>query len=339
MVSEFGLEQHGIENPGDVRWNLVTARLYEEALRRHEARLAHLGPLVVRTGHYTGRSPRDKFIVREPSSGAKVWWSDINQAMPADAFELLRRRLLAYLEGRDLFVQDCFVGADPAYRRPSRVITETAWHSLFAHDLFLRGERDQLAGHRPDFTVIHAPQFHAVPGVDADPVGGVHRHPLRRAARAHRRHRVRRGAEEVGLHCDELPAPARGRADPPQRREQERARGGRGVLRALRDREDDALHRPDAAAHRRRRARVERAGRLLDPRSTWADKAAYDAQARALAAMFVGNFQLYAKEVAADVLASGAAVELREGRGRPDAAQPLDGCARAGRGAAATRWR
>jgi phosphoenolpyruvate carboxykinase (ATP) len=161
-----GLEQAGIEKPGNVHWNLSTSRLYEEAIRRHEGRLAHLGPLVVRTGHYTGRSPRDKFIVREPSSEAKVWWSDINQAMSADAFETLRRRLLAYLEGRDLFVQDCFVGADPAYRRPIRVITETAWHSLFAHDLFIRGDRDALRDHHPEFTVLHAPHFHAVPGID-----------------------------------------------------------------------------------------------------------------------------------------------------------------------------
>jgi phosphoenolpyruvate carboxykinase (ATP) len=166
LESEYGLEHHGIENARDVHWNFSTPRLYEEAIRRHEACLAHLGPLVVRTGQYTGRSPRDKYFVREPSSENKVWWGDVNQAMPADGYAMLRKRLLAYLQGRDLFVQDCFIGADPAYQRPIRVITETAWHSLFARNLFIQAEREVLRTYRPDFTIIHAPNFHAIPKID-----------------------------------------------------------------------------------------------------------------------------------------------------------------------------
>src|SRR5512147_3116744 len=112
----YGLEHHGIQNVNTVYWNLSTPQLYEEAVRRHEGRLAHLGPLVVRTGQHTGRSPNDKFIVHELSCDEKVWWGKVNRPLDPNKFELLHRRLLAYLQGKDLFVQDCFAGADPAYR-------------------------------------------------------------------------------------------------------------------------------------------------------------------------------------------------------------------------------
>ena len=105
--------------------------MYEEIIRRREGRLAHLGPIVVRTGEHTGRAPNDKFIVREPSSEDKVWWGPVNKSMSPEQFSALYHRLLAYLQGKDLFVQDCFAGADRQYRVPIRVITETAWHSLF----------------------------------------------------------------------------------------------------------------------------------------------------------------------------------------------------------------
>ena len=165
--SEKGLEPHGIRNINAVYWNLSTPRLYEEAIRRREGRLAHLGPLVVRTGQYTGRSPNDKFIVREPSSLDKIWWGKVNQPMTPDTFEALRRRMLAYLQGKDLFVQDCFAGADPAYRLPIRVITETAWHNLFARNIFIQAKPAELAAHVPQFTVLHTPNFHAIPELDS----------------------------------------------------------------------------------------------------------------------------------------------------------------------------
>jgi len=166
LHSQVGLDRHGIANVNVVYWNLSTPLLYEEALRRREGRLAHLGPLVVRTGQYTGRSPLDKFIVREPSSEQQVWWGDVNRPLDPQRFQALRGRLLAYLQDRDLFVQDCFVGADARYRVPIRVITETAWHSLFARNMFIQATPDELASHAPEFTVIQAPSFHAVPEVD-----------------------------------------------------------------------------------------------------------------------------------------------------------------------------
>jgi len=140
--------------------------LYEEAIRRQEGHLADMGPLVVRTGQHTGRSPEDKFVVREPTSQDKIWWGKVNRPIDEERFEGLRRRMLAYLRGRDLFVEDCYVGADPEYRLPIRVITTTAWHSLFARTMFIPVCSEQIADHVPRFTVIQAPGFHADPDED-----------------------------------------------------------------------------------------------------------------------------------------------------------------------------
>lgn len=164
--SQYGLGNHGIKNVNTVYWNLATPLLYEEAIRRREGRLLHLGPLVVRTGQHTGRSPNDKFIVREPSSEDKIWWGKVNKGMDPTQFEGLHRRMLAYLQGKDLFVQDCFAGADLQYRLPIRVITETAWHNLFARNMFIQARPEELAAHVPQFTVINAPGFHADPDTD-----------------------------------------------------------------------------------------------------------------------------------------------------------------------------
>jgi phosphoenolpyruvate carboxykinase (ATP) len=164
--SKYGLDNHGITNVNDVYWNLATPALYEEAVRRREGLVAHLGPLVVRTGHHTGRSPNDKFIVREPSSQDHVWWGSVNRPFDPDHFDRLCARLLAYLQMKDVFVQDCFVGAYAQYRMPIRVITESAWHSLFARNMFIRAKPEEYADFVPEFTIINTPRFHAVPSVD-----------------------------------------------------------------------------------------------------------------------------------------------------------------------------
>jgi phosphoenolpyruvate carboxykinase (ATP) len=163
----YGIEQHGIKNVGRVFWTPSTPVLYEEIVRRREGLISHLGPIVVRTGHYTGRSPNDKQIVREASSEEKIWWGSVNVPMEPAKFDMLHSRLLAYLQGRDLFIQDCFVGADPTHRIPIRIITEYAWHSLFARNMFIQiRERGQLINHIPQFTVINTPRFHALPELD-----------------------------------------------------------------------------------------------------------------------------------------------------------------------------
>jgi phosphoenolpyruvate carboxykinase (ATP) len=167
MQSRYGLEQHGIRNVNTAYWNLTTSALYEEAVRRREGIIAHRGPLVVRTGHHTGRSPNDKFIVKEPSSADKIWWGSINRSFAPEKFDALYHRVLAYLQGKDIFIQDCLVNADPQYQLPIRVITETAWHNLFARTMFIpQRDRTKLVDHVPQFTVINLPRFHAVPEVD-----------------------------------------------------------------------------------------------------------------------------------------------------------------------------
>ncbi|MBI3997839.1 MAG: phosphoenolpyruvate carboxykinase (ATP) [Armatimonadetes bacterium] len=160
--SRHGLEIHGI-HPEMVGWNLSAPALYEHAVRRREGLIAEGGPLVVVTVPHTGRSPQDKFIVREPSSDEWIWWGKHNKPIDPDAFDRLHRRMLAYLRGKELFVQDVFVGAHPRHRRHVRVITEYAWHSLFARTMFIVPGDEELAAHTPEFTVINAPGFLANP--------------------------------------------------------------------------------------------------------------------------------------------------------------------------------
>src|SRR5512135_3764472 len=160
------LSFHGIRKAEAVWWNLSRSALLEQALRRREGHLAAAGPLVVRTGEYTGRSPNDRFFVREPGSEESIHWGTTNRPFGAAKYEALRARLFAYLEGRELFVQDCHVGADETHRLPIRVITEMAWHALFARNMFLPVHREALRGHVPEFTVISAPGFHSRPEMD-----------------------------------------------------------------------------------------------------------------------------------------------------------------------------
>ncbi|MEO6786296.1 MAG: phosphoenolpyruvate carboxykinase (ATP), partial [Chthoniobacteraceae bacterium] len=161
------LTRLGLSNLGRVHWDLSTAALYEEAIRRYEGMLSHLGPLVIRTGQYTGRLPKDKFFVREPSSENKIAWGAINRPFEIDKFETLKNRLCAYLQGKDIFIQNCYAGADERFRLPIRVISERASYALFAHTMFIREpDPEKLARHQPEFTVLHAPNFHADPATD-----------------------------------------------------------------------------------------------------------------------------------------------------------------------------
>ncbi len=164
--SRHGLENHGIRNLKNAYWNLPTPALSEHALGREEGEIAEHGPLVCRTGDHTGRSPNDKFLVREPSSDNHIWWGPINRPFAPDHFDALYHRLCSYLQGKEVFVQDCFAGADPEHRLPIRVITELAWHSLFARNLFIRPDAGQTHEHVPEFTIISAPGFRADPERD-----------------------------------------------------------------------------------------------------------------------------------------------------------------------------
>ncbi|MCP4164767.1 MAG: phosphoenolpyruvate carboxykinase [Chloroflexi bacterium] len=166
-ASHFGLENHGLRNLWAAWWNLPTPALYEAATRNREGWMVHMGPLVTRTGQHTGRSPNDRFVVRESTTEDKLWWGNVNRPFEREVFQRIKNRMMTHLEGRQVFVQDCYAGADPEYRMPVRVITETAWHSLFVRNMFIRElDRDKLRDHIPEFTVIQAPSFTANPEED-----------------------------------------------------------------------------------------------------------------------------------------------------------------------------
>ena len=120
LRSRHGLESHGIRNPERVYWNLTAPALYDEAVRRHEGLIAHDGPIVFHTGRHTGRSPKDKYIVRNPESENDIWWGPVNQPMEPDQFERIHQRMLAHLNGEELFVQNPYAVADSRYRRGLR---------------------------------------------------------------------------------------------------------------------------------------------------------------------------------------------------------------------------
>jgi phosphoenolpyruvate carboxykinase (ATP) len=158
-----GLEEQGLQTSGAVNWNLSAPVLYEHAVRRDEGLLAKDGPLVCRTGAHTGRSPNDKFVVKEPSSEGNVHWGKVNKPIDQQKFELLKREMLAHLSTKDLYVQDLYAGADPSYRLPVRFIQELAWQSLFVRNLFIVPPPSDLSGFEPQFTVLTAPSFKADP--------------------------------------------------------------------------------------------------------------------------------------------------------------------------------
>jgi phosphoenolpyruvate carboxykinase (ATP) len=154
-----------------IRANLSTAELYEAAIRDGEGLLAADGPIVVRTGKHTGRSPQDKFIVDEPASHDKIWWGSVNRPISVANYDRLRARLVAYCADRELYSQDCFIGAALAHRRSLRVYTETAWASIFARNLFRRPAEEQLETFAPNFTIICVPSFQADPETEGTRTG------------------------------------------------------------------------------------------------------------------------------------------------------------------------
>jgi phosphoenolpyruvate carboxykinase (ATP) len=160
------LGSHGLEPRGDVHWNPTTALLYMHALLRGDAVLAEGGPLVVDTGEHTGRSPQDRFVVREPGSEDRIDWGEVNSPLDEDQFESLREKVISHLEGSELYVVNAFAGADPAHRLSLRVVTDSPWHALFAKTLFIEPTDEELADHQPEALVLHAPSVEADPPMD-----------------------------------------------------------------------------------------------------------------------------------------------------------------------------
>jgi phosphoenolpyruvate carboxykinase (ATP) len=165
-VSLYGLDKLGIKNPTHVYRNLSVPKLIEHSLAKGEGILADNGALCVKTGKYTGRSPKDKFIVNEPSSREEIHWNELNVAISEENFNLLYRRVISYCQRRDLYIFDGYVGADPNYRMSVRIVNGLAWQNLFAHQMFIRPTLEELATHQADFTVICVPGLHGDPDFD-----------------------------------------------------------------------------------------------------------------------------------------------------------------------------
>lgn len=162
LQSQYDLSHHGLHHLRSVYWNLRPPALVEQIILRQEGSLTHNGAVVVNTGGCTGRSPNDKFVVRNNlPEEASIWWGKVNKPLEAEKFSSLYREVLAYFQERDVFVQDMQVGAHPTYRLPIRLITEHAWHSLFSHELFIRPSPEELVQQVPQFTVLQAPNFNA----------------------------------------------------------------------------------------------------------------------------------------------------------------------------------
>ena len=164
--SNHGLENQGLSGYGETYWNLAAPALYEQAVRRGEASIAEGGPLVALTGQHTGRSPNDKFTVQEPSSEDNIWWGDVNRPISPENFDRVFAKVQEYMRGKDLFIQDCYGGADSEYRLKVRIVTEQAWHSLFVRNMFIQPDDADLADFTPEFTVINASKLQADPATD-----------------------------------------------------------------------------------------------------------------------------------------------------------------------------
>ena len=152
--------------PATVHLNLPPAALVEEALRRGEGQLTDTGALMADTGAFTGRSPKDRFVVKDENTADSVWWGDINIPFAPDKFDALHQKMVAYLADKEVYVREGYAGADPAYRLKLRVVTEMAWHNLFCYNMFLRPAEGADTSWAPDFSIICAPGFEADPATD-----------------------------------------------------------------------------------------------------------------------------------------------------------------------------
>ncbi len=167
LASDFRLKNHGFKELDRVFWNLPDEALYEEIVFRNEGKITRHGAIVVNTGKHTARAAADKFVVQEQTTNDKIWWGIYNRPFSSEKFNQIMGRVQAYCQGEELFVQDCYAGADPDYRMPIRIITEKAWHSLFARNMFITtNDPDELKKFVPDFTIIALPGFNVDPSID-----------------------------------------------------------------------------------------------------------------------------------------------------------------------------
>jgi len=172
LKSDYGLALHGLTNLRKVYWNLPPEALYEEIVFRGEGSITHQGAMLVTSGKHTARAAQDKFVVRESESEEHIWWGEYNRPISPEMFEETYSRMQGFLQGRDVFVQDCYAGADPDHRLPVRIISEYAWHSLFARNMFIEPKtREEYRQHVPEYTVIALPSFKAFEAIDGTRTG------------------------------------------------------------------------------------------------------------------------------------------------------------------------
>jgi len=164
--TKAGLDTQGIADANTVHWNLSPAELVEEAVANGEGSLTDTGALMCDTGTFTGRSPKDRFVVEDENTKDSVWWGNVNIPISSEKFDQLHQKMLAFLKGKDLYVRDAYAGADENYRLDLRVINTKAWQNLFCHNMFLRPKQEELGSFVPNFTIICAPEFKADPSVD-----------------------------------------------------------------------------------------------------------------------------------------------------------------------------
>ncbi|MGB0138069.1 MAG: phosphoenolpyruvate carboxykinase (ATP), partial [Flavobacteriales bacterium] len=160
------LKSIGLDRVANAYWNLTPSELVEESIILGQGTLTSTGALAIDTGEFTGRSPQDRFIVLDDITRNNVWWGDINKPFDSEAFDRLYDRMAAYLTGRDVYVRDAFACADMAHRMPLRVVTEYPWSNQFASNMFIRPNSAEIPVFEPDWHVICAPGFHAVPDID-----------------------------------------------------------------------------------------------------------------------------------------------------------------------------
>ena len=256
-----GADKFGFKDVAAIHWNLPDTALVEHAVANREGALVHGGAFCAETGVHTGRSPKDKFVVVDAQTEKSVWWEK-NGRLSGEKFQLLLDDFIAHAKGKALYAQDLYGGADPKYRIKARVYTELAWHSMFIRALLIRPDRAELAHYVPDFTILVPAVVQGRSETPRRAQRDDHRARLHQKDHPDRRQLLRRRDEEVGVHRAEL-LPAGRQRDADALLGQCRAGRRRGaVLRPFRHRQDDAVRRSQAHAHRRRRARLGPAGRV-----------------------------------------------------------------------------
>jgi len=167
LASSYGLSNHGLKYIDTTYWNLSTPALYEEIIFRNEGSIVNQGPILVKTGKHSARAANDKFFVKEDTTVDDIWWGDYNRPISPEKFNTILTRAQSYVQGEELFVQDCYAGNDPNYRLPVRIITEDAWQSLFVRNMLITtSNQDELKHFIPEFTVITLPGFKVDPKID-----------------------------------------------------------------------------------------------------------------------------------------------------------------------------